>query len=95
MDYRKEHDEILRYIEDALTWCNDAETALSIFIDRANPQTGEAEGELWDVEIAHKTLKAWLKDHENTLYQMIQDLPERDWPDVTEDDCDQAFEVWE
>ena len=75
-DYKNNHMFVEEYIKDAVGWLEDAETALSIFIDKADPQNEDAETNLNAIMDIHSILKKFIKQHEGTFKEIIYSLPE-------------------
>jgi len=74
-DYKNNHMFVEEYIKDAIGWLEDAETALSIFIDKADPQNEDAETNLNAIMDIHSILKKFIKQHEGIFEEIIYSLP--------------------
>lgn len=78
MAYATEYSDVREYLLDAHIWLEDAESALSIFLDRSDPRTDEAEFQKSRIKDLHTILKRMIRDYEGILYGITEDLPERE-----------------
>ena len=76
MDYREKHEDPRRYINDAWGWLEDAESALSIFIDQAEADTPEGYVLIADMECVKDDLKRLIRKWEPEMQEIIDGLPE-------------------
>lgn len=74
--YREKHEDPRRYVNDAWGWLEDAESALSIFIDQAEPQIDTAWEMLANMECARDDVKRLIKKWQGEMDEITEDLPE-------------------
>ena len=75
-DYETEHVLPEQYILDTHTWLEDAQHALSIFVQRAEPKTDEAKATVQYMDAARIRLRKYLKDYEDDFNEITRGLPE-------------------
>ena len=77
--YNQKYSDIANYIKNAHGWLEDAESALQVWLDRAEPMSEEAFDYEADVRDAHGKLKAYIRRWESTFCELTAGLPDDGW----------------
>ena len=78
MNYREKHGDSREYIREAHTFLEDAESAFSAFLNRAEPQTAEAKDNVIEIQCHKADLRRFIRDREALWYELTEGLPEEE-----------------